>query len=196
LQHISVLLSLLIIIFNQLDNLLFFISSQSVSLVNVSSVISENSADLSDFIFSTVEVSLTLEQVNCKSTYYVIWNANTKNDFISWWNQCSAVKKIKKSDSWYTQSNWNNAHHKSEFWSQFNQAAVKKTEIFCLICKKCNLVLTHSIYIKNDSSEMKKHIQSQDYDFNVTANHATSDIFIVLINYLQDIMIMIYDNNS
>ena len=36
----------------------------------------------------------------------------------------------------------------------------KKTEIFCLIYKKCNLVLTHSIYIRNDSFEMKKHIQN------------------------------------
>ena len=160
LQHISVLLSLSVMTFNQLDSLLSLTSSQSVSLVNASSVISENSADLSDFTFSTVEVSLTLEWVNCKSTYYVIWNANTKDDFVSWWNQCSAVKKIKKSDSQYTQFNWNNAHHKSEFWSQFNQAAVKKTEIFCLICKKCNLVLTHLIYIKNDFSEMKKHIQN------------------------------------
>ena len=81
--------------------------------------------------------------------YYVIWNVNTKNDFASWWNQYSAVKKIKKSDSWYTHFNWNNAHHKSEFWSQFNQKIIKKTEIFCLICKKCNLVLIHLIYIKN-----------------------------------------------
>ena len=85
--------------FNQLDSLLSFTSSQSVSLVNASSVISENSADLSDFTFSTVEVSSTLEQVNCKNTYYIIWNANTKNDFASWWDQCSAIKKIKKSDS-------------------------------------------------------------------------------------------------
>ena len=128
--------------------------------------------------------------------YYIIWNVNTKNDFVFWWNQYSAVKKIKKSDSWCTYFNWNNAYCKSEFWSQFNQAAVKKTEIFCLICKKYNLVLTYSIYIRNSSSEMKKHIQNQDCDFNVTANHATSDIFIILINYFQDIMIMIYNNNS
>ena len=43
---------------------------------------------------------------------------------------------------------------------------------------------------------MKKHIQNQEYNFNVIANHAISDIFIVLINYFQDIMITIYDNDS
>ena len=158
----------------------------------------ENFADLQNFISDTIEVnelSFILEQVNCKSTYYVIWNTNTKNDFISWWNQCSAVKKIKKSDFQCTHSNWNNDHCKSEFWSQFNQAVVKKTEILCLICKKYNLVLTHSIYIRNDFSEIKKHIQNQNCVLNFTANYATPDIFIVLINYLQNIMIMIYDNN-
>ena len=185
-------------IFNQFDSLLSLTSSQSVSLVNAF-FISENSADLQNFTSDMIEVnelSSTLEQVNCKSMYYVIWNANTKDDFASWWNQCSAVKKIKKSDSQCTHSNWNNDHHKSEFWSQFNQAAVKKTEIFCLICKKCNLVLTHSIYIKNNFFEMKKHIQNQKCNFNVITNHAISDIFIILINYFQDIMITIYDNNS
>ena len=70
--------------FNQFDSLLSFTFSQSVSLVNASSVISENSADLSDFTFSTVEVLSTLEQVNCKNTYYIIWNANIKDDFASW----------------------------------------------------------------------------------------------------------------
>ena len=169
--------------FNQLDNLLFFISSQSVNLVNASSVISENSADLQNFTFSTVEVSSTLEQVNCKSTYHVIWNANTKDDFASWWDQHSAVKEIKESDSQYTQSNWHNAHCKSAFWLQFDQAAAKKTGIPCLICKKCNVVLTHPIYTKNSSSEMKKHIWSWDCDLNATAYHATSDIFIVLVSY-------------
>src|SRR5436190_24231444 len=74
LQHISVLLSLSIMTFNQLDSLLSLTSSQSVSLVNVS-FISENSADLQNFISGTVEVnelSSILEQVNCKNTYYVI----------------------------------------------------------------------------------------------------------------------------
>ena len=65
-----------------------------------------------------------------------------------------------------------------------------------LICKKCNFILIHLIYIRNDFSEIKKHIQNQKCDFNVTANYATSDIFIVLISYFQDIMITIFDNNS
>ena len=72
--------------FNQLDSLLSFTSSQSVSLVNVS-FISENSADLQNFTSDMIEVnelSSTLEQVNCRNTYYVIWNANIKNDFVSW----------------------------------------------------------------------------------------------------------------
>ena len=67
--------------------------------------ISENSADLQNFISDMIEVnelSSILEQVNCKSMYYVIWNANIKNDFVFWWNQYSAIKKIKKSDSWCT----------------------------------------------------------------------------------------------
>ena len=88
--------------FNQLDNLLSLTFSQSVSLVNTSFIISDDSVNLSDFIFSTVEVSSTLEQVNHRNTYYIIWNANTKDDFTSWWNQNSAVKKIKKSDSKYS----------------------------------------------------------------------------------------------
>ena len=74
LQHISVLLSLSVMIFNQLDNLLSFIFSQSVNLVNVF-FISENSVNLQNFIFNTVEVnelSSTFEQMNCKNTYYVI----------------------------------------------------------------------------------------------------------------------------
>ena len=198
LQHISILLSLSVMIFNQFNNLLFLIFSQSVNFVNAFFVIFENSVDLQNSISDIIEInelSSTLEQVNCRNMYYIIWNINTKNNFISWWNQCSAVKKIKKSDSQWTYSNWNNAHHKSEFWSQFNQAAVKKTEIFCLICKKCNLVLTHLIYIRNDFSEMKKHIQNWNCVLNFTANCATSDIFIVLINYLQNIMITIYNNN-
>ena len=82
------------------------------------------------------------------------------------------------------------------FWAQFNQAAIKKTEISCIIYKKYNLVLTYLIYTKNDSSEMKKHIQSQDCDLNIIINQTRSDIFTMLINYLQDIMIIIYDNNS
>ena len=91
--------------FNQLDSLLSFIFFQSVSLVNMFFIISDDSVNLSDFIFSTVEVSSILEQVNHRDTYYVIWNANTKNDFVSWWNQNSVVKKIKKSDSKCSQSN-------------------------------------------------------------------------------------------
>ena len=143
--------------------------------------------NLQNFTSDTIEVnelSSTLEQVNCKNTYYVIWNVNTKNNFASWWNQCSAAKKIKKSDSWYIYFNWNNDYHKSEFWSQFNQATIKKTEILCLIYKKYNLVLIHSIYIKNDFSEIKKHIQNWNYVLNFTINCTISDIFIVLINYL------------
>ena len=69
--------------FNQLDNLLSPISLQSISLVNASFIISENWIDLLDSTFSTVEVSSTLEQVNCKGMYYIIWNANTKDDFAS-----------------------------------------------------------------------------------------------------------------
>jgi len=53
----------------------------------------------------------------------------------------------------------------------------------------------YSTYSKNDSFKMKKHLESQKYDYNIIANHATSDIFIVLINYLQDIMIIIFNNN-
>ena len=74
LQHISILLSLSVMTFNQLDSLLSFTSSQSVSLVNVS-FISENSVNLQNFISDTIEVnelSSTLEQVNCRSMYYVI----------------------------------------------------------------------------------------------------------------------------
>ena len=58
--------------FNQLDSLLSLTFSQSVSLVNASFIISDDSADLSDFTFSTIEVSSTLKQVNHKDTYYVI----------------------------------------------------------------------------------------------------------------------------
>ena len=61
--------------FNQLDSLLSPTSSQSVSLVNASFIISENSADLQNFISNMIkinELSFTLEQVNCKDTYYVI----------------------------------------------------------------------------------------------------------------------------
>jgi len=61
-------------IFNQLDNLLFFTFSQFVNFVNAS-FISENSADLQIFISDIIEVnelSSILEQVNCKNMYYVI----------------------------------------------------------------------------------------------------------------------------
>ena len=58
--------------FNQLDSLLSLTFSQSVSFVNVSFIISDDSVNLSDFTFSTVEVSSTLEQVNHRDTYYVI----------------------------------------------------------------------------------------------------------------------------
>src|SRR5436190_21851162 len=74
LQHISVLLSLSIMIFNQFDSLLSFIFSQFVSLVNVSFIF-ENSTDLQNFISDIIEVnelSSILKQVNCKSMYYVI----------------------------------------------------------------------------------------------------------------------------
>ena len=169
--------------FNQLDNLLSFTSSQSISLVNASSVISENWIDLLNSTSSTVEVPSTLEQVNCKGTYYIIWNANTKDDFASWWDQRSAAKEIKEPDSRYTQPNWHNAHRKSAFWLQFDQAAAKKTGIPCLICKKCNLVLAHPTYTKNGPSGMKKHIRSRDCGLNATAYHATSDISIVLVSY-------------
>ena len=54
----------------------------------------------------------------------------------------------------------------------------------------------HSTYSKNSFSEMKKYLESQEYDHNIIANHVTSDVFIILINYLQDIMITIFDNNS
>ena len=74
LQHISVLLSLSIMTFNQLDSLLFFTFSQSVSLINAS-FISENSVNLQNFTSDMIEInefSSTLEQVNCKHMYYVI----------------------------------------------------------------------------------------------------------------------------
>ena len=61
-------------IFNQFNSLLFFTFSQFVSLVNMS-FISENSANLQNFISDMIEVnelSSTLEQVNCKNMYYVI----------------------------------------------------------------------------------------------------------------------------
>src|SRR5436190_23235727 len=56
LQHIFVLLSLSIMIFNQFDNLLSFIFSQFVSLVNAF-FISENSADLQNFISNMIEIN-------------------------------------------------------------------------------------------------------------------------------------------
>ena len=58
--------------FNQFDSLLSFTFSQSVSFVNASFTISDDSVNLSDFTFSTIEVSSTLEQVNHKDMYYVI----------------------------------------------------------------------------------------------------------------------------
>ena len=73
----------------------------------------------------------------------------------------------------------------------FDQKAVRRTEIFCLICKKCDLVLMHSTYSRNDSSEMKKHLESWEYTHNIIINYATSDIFIILISYFQDIMIIL-----
>ena len=54
----------------------------------------------------------------------------------------------------------------------------------------------HLTYLKNNSSEMKKHLESQECDYNIIVNHTTSDIFIILINYFQDIIIIIFDNNS
>ena len=74
LQHIFILLSLSIMIFNQFDNLLFFIFFQSINFVNVF-FISENSMNLQNFISDIIEInefSSTLEQVNCKNTYYII----------------------------------------------------------------------------------------------------------------------------
>ena len=162
--------------FNQADTSSSLISSQSVSLVAESPDVSENSLNLQDSIFSTIEVSSTLNKLNCNDQYFVIWTADTKNDFTSWWNQLSAAQECKQSESGKTHSNWSNTHCKSDFWTKFHQAAVKKTEISCIICKKCNMILTHSIYSKNSTSEMKKHAQSQDCDLNATANHATSDI--------------------
>ena len=53
----------------------------------------------------------------------------------------------------------------------------------------------HSTYSRNDFSEMKKHFKNQKYDHNVITNYATLNIFIILINYFQDIMIIIFDNN-
>ena len=61
-------------IFNQFDNLLSLTFFQSVNLVNAF-FISENSMNLQNFISDMIEVnelSFTLEQVNCKNTYYVI----------------------------------------------------------------------------------------------------------------------------
>jgi hypothetical protein len=180
---------------NQLDSLLSPTSSQSVSLVNASSIISDNSADLPDSTSSTVEVPSILEQVNRRGTYYVIWNANTKDDFASWWNQSSAAKKIKEPGSKCSQPNWNNVHRTSEWWKKFNQGAARKTEVPCLICKKCNLVLTHPTYSKNGPSGMKKHLESREYGHNATENRATLDISMLLVSYLQDIMVTIFGNN-
>ena len=141
-----------------------------------SSDVSENSLNLQDSIFSTIKVSFTLDKLNCNDQYFVIWNADTKNDFTSWWNQLSAVQKCKQSESGKTHSNWSNIHHKSDFWTKFHQAAAKKTGIPCIICKKCNMILAHPTYSKNGTSGMKKHAQSRDCDLNATANRATSDI--------------------
>ena len=69
--------------FNQADTSSSFISSQSASLVTESSDVSENSLNLQDSIFSTIEVSSTLDKLNCNDWYFVIWNADTKDDFTS-----------------------------------------------------------------------------------------------------------------
>ncbi len=69
--------------FNQADTSSSLISSQSASLVAESPDVSENSLNLQDPISSTIEVSSTLDKLNCNGRYFVIWNADTKDDFTS-----------------------------------------------------------------------------------------------------------------
>ena len=58
--------------FNQADTSSSLISSQSASLVTESPDVSENSLNLQDSIFSTIEVSSTLDKLNCNDQYFVI----------------------------------------------------------------------------------------------------------------------------
>ena len=58
--------------FNQADTSSSPIPSQSVSLVAESSDVSENSLNLQDSISSTIEVSSTLDKLNCNDWYFVI----------------------------------------------------------------------------------------------------------------------------
>jgi len=161
---------------NQADTPSSLIPSQSASLVAESPDVPENPLNLQDPISSTIEVPSTLDKLNCNGWYFVIWNADTKDDFTSWWNQLSAAQECKQSGSGKTHPNWSNTHRKSDFWTKFHQAAAKKTGIPCIICKKCNMILAHPTYSKNGTSGMKKHAQSRDCDLNATANRATSDI--------------------
>ena len=119
---------------------------------------------------SSIEMSFILQQMNCEDKYYIIWNTDQAEMFISWWNQLSKTKKCQQSESKKAHSCWNNAYYIFKNWQHFHQTAEKKTGISDMICKKCHTVIAHLIYFQDDSSEMNKHIESKDCFLNIIMN--------------------------
>ena len=191
LLHFSTIIYLQLL-FRLSSLLLFFIMNSDLDILS-SPTLSQSASQtrVSDFqsdceilqVEVQCEVPSALEQLNCKSKYYIIWNANEVEIFSSWWNQLPAVKKCQKSGSGKSHSCWANAHRTSTFWQEFHQAAEKRTGDPDIICKKCHIVLAHSTYSRNGCSGMKKHLESHDCTLNAIANHANQNISLLLISW-------------
>ena len=163
------------------------ISDSDISLLTFSSLSAVSRRELFSLSRtlknSSIEVSFILQQMNYEDKYYIIWNTDQAEMFISWWNQLFKTKKCWQSESKKAHSCWNNACHISKNWQYFHQTAEKKTGISDMICKKCHTVIAHLIYSWDDSSEMNKHIKSKDCFFNAIMNWINiQNVFLLLIS--------------
>jgi len=131
----------------------------------------------------SIEVPSVLQQMNCGGKYYIIWDTDQAEVFISWWDQLPEAKKCRQPGSKKAHPCWNNARRTSKNWQHFHQAAEKKTGIPGMICKKCHTVIAHPTYSRGGPSGMNKHIGSKDCLLNATANRTnTQDVSLLLVS--------------
>jgi hypothetical protein len=88
---------------------------------------------------------------------YALWTDINKTEFIEWW----LTTQYATTSPYTKRVRWDRKGQSSKVWSYFNQIANIQNGTPMVICKRCDMILTHPV--QNGTTGMGKHYNSSTY---------------------------------
>jgi hypothetical protein len=135
------------------------------SLIDMSSINVSSSNELNNILIDTISflssTFLSRDDHHNKLILFSESNASLQEIFREWWNSISyelknlAMTEIRKKER--RKMFWNNSSRMNESWNNYIEAALLTDDTSRLLCRRCDLDMTHSTSINSKSNSLRNH---------------------------------------